>query len=128
MRQQPRFRQPIEIGFQRNRFLQHMARCTIQAAQILVVQSARFSGRVHTCAEKNFVRVKIADPSNQLLVQQDRFHCATVFSNYCLELEETNFERVRDWLNENRDVHVYFDNDAEGAAPKNALTLLEMLR
>src|SRR5437773_2643123 len=36
--------------------------------------------------------------------------------------------RVRRWLNENRDVHVYFDNDAEGAAPKNALTLLEMLR
>jgi len=25
-------------------------------------------------------------------------------------------------------VHVYFDNDAEGAAPKNALTLLEILR
>jgi len=24
-------------------------------------------------------------------------------------------------------VHVYFDNDAEGAAPRNALTLLEML-
>jgi uncharacterized protein YecE (DUF72 family) len=36
--------------------------------------------------------------------------------------------RVRGWLSENRDVHVYFDNDAEGAAPKNALTLLEMLR
>ena len=36
--------------------------------------------------------------------------------------------RVHRWLNENRDVHVYFDNDAEGAAPKNALTLLEMLR
>ena len=36
--------------------------------------------------------------------------------------------RVRGWLNENRDVHIYFDNDAEGAAPKNALTLLEILR
>jgi uncharacterized protein YecE (DUF72 family) len=35
--------------------------------------------------------------------------------------------RVRGWLNENRDVHIYFDNDAEGAAPKNALTLLEIL-
>jgi uncharacterized protein YecE (DUF72 family) len=32
------------------------------------------------------------------------------------------------WLQENRDVHVYFDNDAEAAAPKNALTLLQMLR
>jgi len=36
--------------------------------------------------------------------------------------------RADDWLQQNRDVHVYFDNDAEGAAPKNALTLLEMLR
>src|SRR5438105_1990908 len=36
--------------------------------------------------------------------------------------------RIQRWLRENRDVHVYFDNDAEGAAPRNALTLLEMLR
>src|SRR5882724_318616 len=35
---------------------------------------------------------------------------------------------IRGWLNKNRSVHVYFDNDAEGAAPKNALTLLEILR
>ena len=35
--------------------------------------------------------------------------------------------RIRRWLDENRTVHVYFDNDAEGAAPQNALTLLEML-
>ena len=35
--------------------------------------------------------------------------------------------RVRGWLNENRNVHVYFDNDAEGTAPKNALTLLGVL-
>ena len=37
-------------------------------------------------------------------------------------------KRIRHWLKENRAVHVYFDNDAEGAAPRNALTLLEMLR
>ena len=35
--------------------------------------------------------------------------------------------RIRCWLKENRAVHVYFDNDAECAAPRNALTLLEML-
>jgi len=35
---------------------------------------------------------------------------------------------IGDWLSENRDVHVYFDNDAEGAAPRNAHTPLEMLR
>ena len=94
MRKQPGFRQTIEIGFQRNRFLQHMAHCTKQPLQILVAQSGRFSGRVHACAEKNFVCVKVADPGDQLLVQQDRFHRAAVFSNNCLELRETNFERV----------------------------------
>ena len=36
--------------------------------------------------------------------------------------------RTLSWLQENRAVHVYFDNDAEGAAPKNVLTLLEMLQ
>ncbi|PYI41170.1 MAG: DUF72 domain-containing protein [Verrucomicrobia bacterium] len=36
--------------------------------------------------------------------------------------------RTQRWLEENRAVHVYFDNDAEGAAPRNALRLLEMLR
>jgi uncharacterized protein YecE (DUF72 family) len=36
--------------------------------------------------------------------------------------------RIQHWLKENRAVHVYFDNDAEGAAPPNALSLLEMLR
>lgn len=35
--------------------------------------------------------------------------------------------RIRHWLGEKRAVHVYFDNDAERAAPRNALTLLEML-
>ena len=36
--------------------------------------------------------------------------------------------QIRGWLNQNRDVHVYFDKAAEGAAPRNALTLLGMLR
>jgi len=36
--------------------------------------------------------------------------------------------RVRGWLDENRDVYLYFDNDAEGEAPKNTLTMLELVR
>jgi uncharacterized protein YecE (DUF72 family) len=35
--------------------------------------------------------------------------------------------RTRAWLSEGRDVHIYFDNDAEGAAPRNALSLLGLL-
>ena len=71
-----------------------MARCVKQSPQILVAQSRRFSGRVHVCPEKNFICVKVADSSDQLLVQQDRFHRAAMFSNNCLELRETNFQRV----------------------------------
>lgn len=36
--------------------------------------------------------------------------------------------RIRGWLDEGRDVHAYFDNDAEGAAPGDALRLLELIR
>ena len=34
---------------------------------------------------------------------------------------------VHGWLAEGRDVHVYFDNDAEGHAVTNARTLLRMV-
>ena len=94
MRKQPGFWQTIEIGLQRNRFRQHIARCVKQPPQILVAHSGRFRGRVHACSKKNFICVKVADPGDQLLVQQDRFHRAAVFSKNCLELRETNSERV----------------------------------
>ena len=71
-----------------------MAHCTKQTHQILVARSCRFSGGVHACAKKNFVCVKVADSGDQLLVQQDRFHCAAVISNNCLELREANVKRV----------------------------------
>jgi len=35
--------------------------------------------------------------------------------------------RIRRWLADGRDVHVYFDNDAEGHAPYDALRLMGML-
>lgn len=95
MRKQPGFGQTIVIGFQRNRFLQNMARCTKQPPQIIAAQSGRFRGRVHACPEKDFICVKVADPGDQLLVQQDRFDSAAVLSNNGFELRETNCERVR---------------------------------
>jgi uncharacterized protein YecE (DUF72 family) len=55
-------------------------------------------------------------------------HTRKYASNYSTRSLSNWASRIRNWLKENRDVHVYFDNDAEGAAPKNALTLLEMLR
>ncbi len=35
--------------------------------------------------------------------------------------------RVRRWLRQGREVHVYFDNDVEGAAPYDAMRLMEMV-
>lgn len=35
--------------------------------------------------------------------------------------------KARRWLKEGRDVHVYFDNDAFGHAPRDALRLLDMM-
>jgi len=55
-------------------------------------------------------------------------HTRKYASSYNKPALEKWSTRIQGWLNENRDVHVYFDNDAEGAAPQNALTLLEMLR
>ena len=36
--------------------------------------------------------------------------------------------RMQSWLAEGRDVHIYFDNDAEGAAPYDALRLIKLLK
>src|SRR5215472_6241734 len=54
-------------------------------------------------------------------------HTRKYASSYSKSALKKWAKRAECWLHENRDVHVYFDNDAEGAAPKNALTLLEML-
>ena len=36
--------------------------------------------------------------------------------------------QIRHWLDQHLTVHVYFDNDAEGAAPQDALRLCAMLK
>jgi uncharacterized protein YecE (DUF72 family) len=54
-------------------------------------------------------------------------HSSTYASNYERDELEQWAKQVRAWLDEGRDVHVYFDNDAQGYAPWNALTLMELL-
>ena len=50
---------------------------------------------------------------------------------YNSEYEDASIEewagRVRHWLSEKRDVHIYFDNDAETRAPRDAMRLLDAL-
>lgn len=38
-----------------------------------------------------------------------------------------NAKRIQTWLAEGRDTHVYFNNDAEGRAPRDARKLLKCL-
>jgi uncharacterized protein YecE (DUF72 family) len=54
-------------------------------------------------------------------------HADTYVSNYDDNELEKWAKLAREWLREGRDVHVYFDNDARGHAPWNALTLAGML-
>jgi uncharacterized protein YecE (DUF72 family) len=55
-------------------------------------------------------------------------HTRTYASAYSAESLKRWTDRVQGWLAEGRDVHVYFDNDAEGAAPYDALKLLNLVR
>jgi uncharacterized protein YecE (DUF72 family) len=55
-------------------------------------------------------------------------HAVTYASSYSTAELGQWAKRIRDWLQEGRDVHVYFDNDALGAAPKSAQKLMELVK
>lgn len=48
--------------------------------------------------------------------------------NYSVAQLKGDATRIRGWLKEGKDVYIYFNNDARGYAPKNARTLLDILR
>lgn len=54
-------------------------------------------------------------------------HTRTYASSYSASNLGRWADRIRNWTDDGREVHVYFDNDTEGAAPKDAMRLLEML-
>jgi len=54
-------------------------------------------------------------------------HTRTYASAYSPQLLKEWAERAAAWLDEGREVHVYFDNDSEGAAPHDALRLMDRL-
>ncbi|MDH3513832.1 MAG: DUF72 domain-containing protein [Gammaproteobacteria bacterium] len=55
-------------------------------------------------------------------------HAVTYVSAYNTRELGQWARRIRRWLRQNRHVHVYFDNDALGAAPRNALELIALVR
>ncbi|MFQ5927770.1 MAG: DUF72 domain-containing protein [Terriglobia bacterium] len=54
-------------------------------------------------------------------------HTRTYASAYSIASLHRWADRVRSWLRDGHDVHVYFDNDAEGAAPHDALRLIQLV-
>ena len=54
-------------------------------------------------------------------------HTITYGSNYSEAQLDAWAGRAKRWLSEGRDVHLYFDNDAFGHAPRNALRLIERI-
>jgi uncharacterized protein YecE (DUF72 family) len=54
-------------------------------------------------------------------------HARTYASVYGPELLREWAARVKEWLRQGYDAHVYFDNDAAGAAPVDALCLLDLM-
>jgi uncharacterized protein YecE (DUF72 family) len=96
-----------------------------------------FDDEVAECLRKYAVAVCMSDApdwriweevTTNLVYIRLHGHTRKYASNYSKPALRKWATRIQRWLKENRAVHVYFDNDAEGAAPRNALTLLEMLR
>jgi len=96
-----------------------------------------FDNEVAECLERHAVAVCMSDApdwpmweqvTTDLVYIRLHGHTRKYASSYSKAALEKWATRIRRWLQENCAVHVYFDNDAEGAAPRNALTLLKMLR
>jgi uncharacterized protein YecE (DUF72 family) len=95
-----------------------------------------FDDEVAECLERHAIAVCMSDApdwpmweevTTDLVYIRLHGHTRKYASSYSKPAIRKWATRIRHWLEENRAVHVYFDNDAEGAAPWNALTLLEML-
>ena len=95
-----------------------------------------FDDEVAECLERHKIAVCMSDApdwpmwdrvTTDLVYIRLHGHTRKYASSYSKAALEKWAMRIRHWLGEKRAVHVYFDNDAEGAAPRNSLTLLEML-
>jgi uncharacterized protein YecE (DUF72 family) len=55
-------------------------------------------------------------------------HTQTYVSSYSAPELAQWAKRIEQWLKQDKQVHVYFDNTAQGAAPHNALELQKLLQ
>lgn len=118
-------------------FLQALRRWKSTRHAIEFRHKSWFDDEVAECVRKHAVAICMSDApdwpmwkevTTDLVYLRLHGHTRKYASNYNKPSLKKWAARIRTWLEEDRDVHVYFDNDAEGAAPRNALTLLQMLR
>jgi len=95
-----------------------------------------FDEDVATCLRRHRIAVCQSDAADwplwnavttDLVYVRLHGHTATYASGYTEGELRSWARKVRRWSREGRDVHVYFDNDAFGHAPHDALRLLALL-
>lgn len=94
-----------------------------------------FDDEVADCLKERAVAICLSDApdwpmwekvTTDLVYIRLHGHTQKYASSYSKPTLERWAAHIRKWLSEECAVQVYFDNDAKGAAPRNALTLLEM--
>ncbi|MGR9044308.1 MAG: DUF72 domain-containing protein [Gammaproteobacteria bacterium] len=114
LRQWPEVRHAIE--FRHPSWFDDDTAACLSEANIAVCQSDAESWPLWDRITSNLVYIRLHG------------HTRTYASSYS-QSELTNWaDKIGDWLRQGRDVHVYFDNDAECAAPFNALALRTLLQ
>lgn len=95
-----------------------------------------FNQQVATCLHTHGIAVCQSDAADwpmwqaittDLVYMRLHGHDATYASSYPAQALQCWAQQINGWLEENREVHVYFDNDAHGAAPLNARTLASLV-
>lgn len=93
-----------------------------------------FDDEVAACLRRHEIAVCISDAADWPMWEEITAdfvyvrlhgHTRTYASAYSGPNLDRWAERVHGWMRSGRDVHVYFDNDSEGAAPRDALRLRE---
>ena len=95
-----------------------------------------FCDEVSECMQHNGISNCISDAADwpawfvitsEVIYIRLHGHTRTYASRYSQHALERWTAQIRQWLDQHLTVHVYFDNDAEGAAPHDALRLLTLL-
>src|SRR5206468_5077796 len=78
-----------------DRLSQDVVSAPEESCKGFVVRASDFGRRMNSHAEKNFIRINVANARDDPLVQQDRFHSATMFTQNFSEFPGTEIKCIR---------------------------------